>query len=93
VIVAPADAAVAYEKLRAAILSAEAATSPGLGILRRQGLAAWMRAPGQEPHAEVACHAPDLPFFAKPDLSSPASDVTRLIAGIIVSLALEPLHA
>jgi hypothetical protein len=91
VIVAPADAAVAYEKLRAAILSAEAATSSGLGILRRQGLAAWMRALGQEPHAEVACHAPDLPFSA--NLSSPASDVTRLIAGIIVSLALEPLHA
>ena len=49
-----------------------------------------MRAQGQEPHAEVACREP--PPSAKPDLSPPASDVTRLIAGIIVSLAMEPMH-
>ena len=73
------------------MLSAEATTGPGLGILRRQGLAAWMRALGHDPHAEAACRAPQPPPFAKPDPS--ASDVTRLIAGIIVSLAMEPIHA
>ncbi len=52
-----------------------------------------MRALGHDPHAEAACRAPQPPPFAKPDLSPPASDVTRLIAGIIVSLAMEPIHA
>jgi hypothetical protein len=52
-----------------------------------------MRAQGQEPHAEVACRDPEPPLSAKPDLSHPASDVTRLIAGIIVSLAMEPMNA
>jgi hypothetical protein len=52
-----------------------------------------MRAQGQEPHADVACRDSEPPPSAKPDLSPPASDVTRLIAGIIVSLAMEPMHA
>jgi hypothetical protein len=52
-----------------------------------------MRAQGQEPQAEVACRDPEPPLSAKPDLSPLASDVTRLIAGIIVSLAMEPMHA
>ncbi|UFW88421.1 hypothetical protein BjapCC829_50105 (plasmid) [Bradyrhizobium barranii] len=76
-----------YEKLRGAVLSGEVTTSSGLGILRRQGLAAWMGALGHEPFAAVACREP------APDLSPPASDVTRLIAGILVSLAMEPMHA
>lgn len=79
--------------MRAAVLSAEATTSPGLGILRRQGLAAWMRVLAQDPHAEVACRTPEPSASAKPDLSPPANDITRLIAGILVSLALEPTHA
>jgi hypothetical protein len=89
----PADTAATYEKVRAAVLSAEATTRPDLGILRRQGLAAWMRALGQEPHAEAACRDPQPPPSAKPDLSPPASDITRLLAGIIVSLAMESMHA
>lgn len=88
-----ARAAVVYEKLRTAILSGEPAATPGLGILRRQGLAAWMRALGHEPYAAVACRDPEPAPSAKPDLSPPASDVTRLIAGILVSLAMEPMHA
>jgi hypothetical protein len=52
-----------------------------------------MRALGQESHAESACCDPQLPPSAKPDLSPPASDVTRVLAGIIVSLAMEPMHA
>src|SRR5271165_5817182 len=92
-IAAPADTAATYEKVRAAVLSAEATTSSGLGILRRQGLAAWMRALRQEPHADAACLDPQPPPSAEPDLSPSASDVTRLIAGILISLAMEPLHA
>lgn len=86
-------AAALYEKLRTAVLSGEAATAPGLGILRRQGLAAWMRALGHEPPAAVACRDPEPTALPKPNLLPPASDITRLIAGILVSLAMEPMHA
>jgi hypothetical protein len=91
--VAPANTADIYEKLRAAALSAEPTASPGLGILRRRGLAAWMRALGQQPHVETACCDDRPPPPAKRDPSPPASDIARLIAGIIVALALEPAHA
>lgn len=91
--VAPTNTGDIYEKLRAAVLSAEPTASPGLGILRRRGLAAWIRALGQESHVETA-YGDDRPRpSAKLDLSPPASDITRLIAGIIVALAMEPVHA
>jgi hypothetical protein len=90
---APADTAAIYEKLRSAVLSGEAATTPGLGILHRQGVAAWIRTLGQEPHAEATSRHCEPVRCANPDPSPPASDVTRLIAGIIVSLALEHIHA
>ena len=91
-IVAP-DAGDAYEKLRTAVLRAEPAACPGLGILRRRGLAAWLRALGQEPHAEAACRDhPPAPSAAY-DSSPAASDIPRLIAGIIVALAMESVHA
>jgi hypothetical protein len=87
----PAPEAAVYEKLRTAVLSGQPAATPGLGILRRQGLAAWMRALGHDSHAAVA--RPDPTPCAKPDPSPPPSDVARLIAGILVSLAMEPMHA
>jgi hypothetical protein len=89
----PADVAVIYEKLRAAVLSADLTASPGLGILRRQGLAAWIRALGQKPHAETACCDHQPRPSAGPDPSPRASDITRLIASIIVAIAMEPVHA
>jgi len=66
--------------------------APSLGILRRQGVAAWMHASRPDTYPEAASHHCDS-TCASPDPSPPASDVTRLIAGIIVSLALEPIHA
>jgi hypothetical protein len=91
--VAAANTADIYEKLRAAVLSAEPTASPGLGILRRRGLAAWIQALGQESYPETACGDHQSPPSAKLDPSPPASDITRLIAGIIVALAMEPIHA
>src|SRR5271166_101070 len=43
-IIAPPDVTDVYEKLRAAVLSAKPTANPGLGIIRRRGLAAWIRA-------------------------------------------------
>jgi hypothetical protein len=74
-------------------LLAELTACPGLGILRRRGLAAWVQALGQEPHAEAVCHDHRLAPSTPHDPSPATSDITRLIAGIIVAIAMEPIHA
>ncbi|MEH2675362.1 hypothetical protein DXU07_40225 [Bradyrhizobium elkanii] len=79
--------------LRAAALRAEFTACPGLVILRRRGLAAWVRARGQEVDTEAACHDHRLAHSAPDNPSSPTSDITRLIAGILVAIAMEPFHA
>jgi hypothetical protein len=54
-------------------------------------LAAWIRAFAQEPHAEAGCCDHRLAPSRNP---SPATDnITRLIAGILVAIAMEPVHA
>jgi hypothetical protein len=74
-------------------LRAELAACPDLGILRLRGLAAWIRALGHGRHAETArCDHRPAPAIA-PDRSAAASDLTRLIAGILVAIAMEPAHA
>ena len=92
-IVAPAGATDRYEKLRSAVLRADFTACPGLGVLRRRGLAAWMRALGQEPHSAAACCDHRLASSDPPDPSPATSDLTRLIAGILVAIAMEPVHA
>jgi hypothetical protein len=74
------------------VLRAELTACPGLGILRRRGLAAWLRALGQELDAEVVCHDHQLAPSAPHDPSPATSAITRLIAGIIVAIAMEPVH-
>jgi hypothetical protein len=74
-------------------LRAEFTACPGLGILRRRGLAAWIRARGREIDTEAACHDHRLAHSAPDNLSPATSDVTRLIAGILVAIAMEPFHA
>jgi hypothetical protein len=55
-------------------------------------LAAWIRALGHEADAEAACCDDRLAPPHDPS-SSAASDITRLIAGILVAIAMEPVHA
>jgi len=90
---APTDAASSYEKLRAAVLRAEFTACPGLAILRRRGLAAWIRIRGQGGDAVAAYHDHRLAPSAPNDPSPATSDITRLIAGILVAIAMEPRHA
>jgi hypothetical protein len=87
------DAANTYETLRAAVLNAEPITGFGLHIIRRHGLAAWLKHHGSEPYPATACsgHRPISPTTH--DLSPATNDLTRLLAGIIVDLATEPGHA
>jgi hypothetical protein len=88
------DAVDEYEKLRAAVLCAEPTPCPGLGIIHRQGLAAWIRVLGRPPHADgVDDHHSTLvssPICHQP---SGASELARVIASILVSIAVEPAHA
>lgn len=92
-ITAASDTVGAYEKLRAAVLNVEPSAYSGLCIIRRRGLAAWIRQCGAEPHAE-AVRSDDRPEpSTTQDLSRATSDLTRLLAGIILALATEPDHA
>ena len=79
-----------YEQLRAAVLDADPQAGPNLGVLRRQGLTAWYRSlttardldppPADRPH-----HRSRRPAAAP-------SELTRLIASIILAITAEPAH-
>jgi hypothetical protein len=82
----------AYEALRAAVLRAEPGAGPDLGTLRREGLAAWLKglipAPGGS--ASIPAAIPRLPSLRDP--APTPSELTRLIASIVLALAAEPAH-
>jgi hypothetical protein len=87
------DAVDAYERLRAAVLKAEPSVGSGLHIIRRWGLAAWIRQCAVQPYA-AAVRPDHRPASSTTHDPSPGtSDLTRLLAGIIVALATEPVHA
>lgn len=92
-IVAAADAVGAYEKLRAAVLNAAPSTCSGLGIVRHRGLAAWIREGGSESQVEAVRTNHHAAPATTRELPPAASDLARLLAGIIVALATEPAHA
>jgi hypothetical protein len=75
------------------VLNAEPSTCSGLSIIRRQGLAAWIRECGPEPQIEAVRSDHQAAPPTTRDLSPAANDLTRLLAGIIVALAMEPAHA
>lgn len=74
------------------MLNAEPGADSDLYIIRRRGLAAWIRQCGAEPRPEVV-HADHRPVFSTTHNLSPATtDLTRLLAGIVVALTTEPVH-
>jgi hypothetical protein len=89
----PSDAVDTYERLCAAVLNAERITGFGLHIIRRRGLAAWLREGGSEPCPATVCSDHHPTSSTTHDLSPATADLTRLLAGIIVDLATEPAHA
>ena len=87
---ASVDAVDIYEALRAAVLRADPDAGPHLGVLRREGLAAWSRSLIEVP----AIRAP-ISGLAPPTRPAPApapSELTRLIAGIVLAITAEPTH-
>lgn len=82
-----------YERLRAAVLNTEPISGFGLHILRRCGLAAWLRQGESEPYPATASSDHGSISSTTRKLSPATNDLTRLLAGIIVDLAMEPAHA
>ncbi len=81
-----------YETLRAAVLGAEPAHAPDLGMLRRRGLTSWLRAPIPEPIFQRTGATQDCGLGASVEQAPTTAELTRLIAGIVVALAEEPAH-
>jgi hypothetical protein len=81
-----------YETLRAAVLRAEPARGPDLGMLRHRGLTSWLRAPVPEPIVQRSGATQDRAPNASVEPAPTTAELTRLIAGIVVALAEEPAH-
>jgi hypothetical protein len=81
-----------YEMLRAAVLGAEPARGPDLGMVRHRGLASWLKQPLIEPIAQPSCARRAGTPGAIVDVPA-TTELTRLIAGIVVALAAEPANA
>lgn len=85
-----ANAADAYETLRAAALNAEPISGPGLGTIRHHGMIRWLHGLAYQPIDE-AQRSPAARAIADP---SPATrELTRLLAGIVVTLTKDTAHA
>jgi cobalamin biosynthesis protein CbiG len=75
------------------VLNAEPSAYSGLCIIRRRGLAAWIKECGSEPQVDAVRTNHQAAPATTRDLSPAANKLTRLLAGIIVALAMEPAHA
>ncbi|WP_040637903.1 hypothetical protein [Microvirga lotononidis] len=77
--------------MRAAVLSAEPVWGLDLGILRQRGVASWLK--GRSLRSPVPARpAPRSPVLVVEPVS-PAGELTRLLAGIVVALMEGPAHA
>ncbi len=81
-----------YETLRAAVLAAEPARGPDLGIVRHHGLANWLKEPALKPIDQHPCARQVRISAAALDPALASSELIRLIASIVVALAAEPNH-
>lgn len=75
------------------MLNAEPLAGAHLGVVRRHGLAAWLRGQILQPLAKPACAKPASTPNASVNLEPTCRELTRIIAGIVLSLATEPAHA
>ena len=89
---ASVDAVGIYEALRAAVLRADPDAGPHLGVLRREGLAAWSRSLIEVPAISAPISGPALQPPTRPAPAPAPSELTRLIAGIVLAIIAEPAH-
>lgn len=83
------DTVAAYEVLSSAVLSAQIGGCFGLGILRRAGLATWMRKVAGGGRSQTACPDQAMPESAMPATATSPSALTDLMAGIVLAFAKE----
>jgi hypothetical protein len=82
------DTVTAYEELRSAVLSAEIAGCSGLGVLRRSGLATWMRQEvADAEQSQIARSDQSPPDAAIAPQAAAPNALTGVMAGIILALA------
>ena len=87
---ASVDAVDTYELVRAAVLRADPDGGPHLGVLRREGLAAWSRSLIEVPAIGAPISSPARQPTTR---HAPApSELTRLIASIVLAIAAESAH-
>ena len=89
---ASVDAVDTYELRLGAVLRGDPDTGSHLGGLRREGLTAWSRSLIEAPaiSAPISGPARQPPIRHAP---APApSELTRLIAGIVLAITAEPAH-
>ena len=79
----------AYERLRDAVLGAQPVPGAGLATLRRQGMVAWVQA-ARPTHDRPPGLPARLPQTAG---GLAASELTLILASLVVTLAAEPSHA
>jgi hypothetical protein len=89
---ASVDAVDTYELVRAAVLRADPDAGPHLGVLRREGLAAWSRSLIEVPTISAPISAPARHPLTRHGCAPAPSELTRLIAGIVLSIIAEPSH-
>ena len=76
----------AYERLRAAVLGAEPIPDAGLATMRREGMAAWLKAAHTTPALPPSMSAVHRP----PTPAGPArNELTLLLASLVVTLGAE----
>lgn len=80
----------AYERLRAGVVGAQQISGAGLATLRRQGMAAWIKAsdsiPGPTSPLPAARRPPTAGAIAR-------NELTLILASLVVTLSAEPTHA
>jgi hypothetical protein len=71
------------------VLSAQLITGSGLLTLRRQGMVAWIKAASTTPNFTPPC-----PVHRPPSAGAIAtSELTLILASLVVTLTAEPAHA
>jgi hypothetical protein len=83
------DTVAAYEGLRSAVVSAQIGGCSGLGILRRSGLATWVREVVGDGQSQIARPDQPLPNPAMPPVTGAPKALADLMAGIVLTLAKE----
>jgi hypothetical protein len=83
------DSVDTYEELRSAVLSAQIGRCSGLGVLRRAGLATWMREVMGDGQNQTACPDQSPPDTAIGPQAAAPNALTDLMAGIVLALAKE----